>query len=318
MDIASIQYFVEVAKELNVSKAAHNLHISQQTLSFHIQKLEEYYGTTLFLRKPKFALTFEGESYLKEAQAILSAVKSADDVMAGITKKHEGQLVVGISFFPAQVIFPHVLTEYIKKWPNIRLSFPQTNMLTRISRVLDCSMDISIGIYNGQDPHIHTEFLYDDSLYLVVSESLLAKYYSAEEILARMAGAHEGADLSDYDRLPWMMLSNTSNLGNTVENLFSYKKIRPNIVLETSSLDLMSSLLPLDLGAMICGKLRAAYLLKRHAQLHALPLKDHGKKTNHYFYALTNNGREQQEYLRDFIALTKKAFEQEESQIVFA
>ena len=53
MNLQSLYYFVELAKELHVTHTAQKLYISQQNLSQHIQKLEQYYGVTLFNRKRK-------------------------------------------------------------------------------------------------------------------------------------------------------------------------------------------------------------------------------------------------------------------------
>ena len=50
MDLISLYYFQELSKDLNMTKTAERLYISQQTLSNHIQRLEQYYGTKLFYR----------------------------------------------------------------------------------------------------------------------------------------------------------------------------------------------------------------------------------------------------------------------------
>ena len=51
MDITSLYYFSELAKDLHMTRTANRLFISQQTLSNHIQRLEEYYGVKLLYRK---------------------------------------------------------------------------------------------------------------------------------------------------------------------------------------------------------------------------------------------------------------------------
>ena len=48
MNLLSLYYFVELAKELHVTNTAQKLYISQQNLSQHIQRLEQYYGVPLF------------------------------------------------------------------------------------------------------------------------------------------------------------------------------------------------------------------------------------------------------------------------------
>ena len=61
MNLLTLYYFVELARELHVTNTAQKLYISQQNLSQHIQRLEQHYGVSLFHRKPKLALTYEGE-----------------------------------------------------------------------------------------------------------------------------------------------------------------------------------------------------------------------------------------------------------------
>lgn len=61
LNIKSIEYFLITAEELNFTRAAERLYISQQALSSHIKRLEEEYHVQLFARKPSLHLTPEGE-----------------------------------------------------------------------------------------------------------------------------------------------------------------------------------------------------------------------------------------------------------------
>ena len=54
-------YFLMVAEELNITRAAQKAFISQQCMSNHIKRLEEAYSTRLFNRRPKLSLTPAGE-----------------------------------------------------------------------------------------------------------------------------------------------------------------------------------------------------------------------------------------------------------------
>ncbi|WP_337495839.1 LysR family transcriptional regulator [[Ruminococcus] lactaris] len=71
MDIESLYYFSELSKSLNMTHTANRLYISQQTLSNHIQRLENFYGTPLFYRKPKLSLTSAGTEVLKFADMVI-------------------------------------------------------------------------------------------------------------------------------------------------------------------------------------------------------------------------------------------------------
>ena len=62
MNLRSLHYFLIAAEEMNFTKAAERLFISQQALSSHIKRLEDEYGVRLFERRPALHLTLEGEA----------------------------------------------------------------------------------------------------------------------------------------------------------------------------------------------------------------------------------------------------------------
>ena len=54
------KYFIVVAEELNMGRAAQKLFVSHQNISQHIRNLEKQYGTQLIIRKPRLQLTSAG------------------------------------------------------------------------------------------------------------------------------------------------------------------------------------------------------------------------------------------------------------------
>lgn len=92
LNILSLYYFVVLAKELHMTHAAKKLYITQQNLSQHIQKLEAHYGVELFVRKPKMALTIEGEQLYDTASKILSEEEDIVNKFSIISQKSIGRL----------------------------------------------------------------------------------------------------------------------------------------------------------------------------------------------------------------------------------
>ncbi len=97
MDFRALQYFVTVAQELNFTRAAEKLHMSQPPLSNQIRALEEELGATLFLRgKRRLQLTDAGELFLRRAVQILELSEKTRMDLTSMGNELSGTICIGM------------------------------------------------------------------------------------------------------------------------------------------------------------------------------------------------------------------------------
>lgn len=92
MSLSQIRYFVAVAEEGNVGRAARRLRIAQPPVSRHIRALEEEIGAPLFRRTPRgMTLLPSGQVFLDRARSILAAIDQAVDAARAESEASPGR-----------------------------------------------------------------------------------------------------------------------------------------------------------------------------------------------------------------------------------
>ncbi|MEO7938292.1 MAG: LysR family transcriptional regulator, partial [Burkholderiaceae bacterium] len=121
MNFRQFRYFVTVAEELHVGRAAERLGLAQPALSQHIKALEERLGVKLFLRAHRrITLTDAGEAFLAEARTALHHADRARNAAQRAARGETGNVTIGyVSSALAEQPFVHALSAFRASHPEV-------------------------------------------------------------------------------------------------------------------------------------------------------------------------------------------------------
>lgn len=121
MEIRVLQYFLTIAREESISKAAEVLHITQPTLSRQMKELEDEFNKQLFIRgSRKITLTEDGILLKQYAQEIISLVDKANRDLLKEDNELAGDIYIGSGESSAIRFVMQVIAKMQSKYPKIR------------------------------------------------------------------------------------------------------------------------------------------------------------------------------------------------------
>lgn len=146
MELRHIRYFLAVAEEGHVTRAAERLGIQQPPLSLQIRALEQELGVLLFRRKPRgVELTDAGMAFLEHARGILSQVDRACASTRRTARGEQGRLVVGFtSSAPFHPFIPRIIRAFREQAPLVELVLEESGSGDLVQRLRSDEIDVAI------------------------------------------------------------------------------------------------------------------------------------------------------------------------------
>ena len=123
LDVHQLNVFLAAAETLNFTRAAQQLHMTQPSVSQHIQGLERHFDLQLFIRNGRYLeLTDAGMALLPLAREAVSLSIQIDETMESLKGNIYGHLVVGCSTTPGKYILPNLLARFHNLYPLVRVT----------------------------------------------------------------------------------------------------------------------------------------------------------------------------------------------------
>ncbi|OPJ60044.1 LysR family transcriptional regulator [Clostridium oryzae] len=120
MDLRSLNYFLCIIEEGNISKAAKKLHIAQPPLSHQLKLLEDELGVKLIERNTRsLQITEAGKALAERAKQILNLTENTKKEIKDISQGLQGTLSIGTVSSAGAVILPDIIYQFHQKYPDI-------------------------------------------------------------------------------------------------------------------------------------------------------------------------------------------------------
>jgi DNA-binding transcriptional LysR family regulator len=175
MTLHQLRIFSSIAKNLNVTRASTELHISQPSVSQQVKLLQEEYGVTLYRKTPRgVRLTDDGRLFLKEIEPILLQFDQLKKRCGGHVKEHS--LTIGGSHSPSAYFLPLVASIYKVNHPEAKLTLRTDNSDVLERMVLGSEVEIAVITNPSASPHlIYEPFQQEEVVFFASFDHPLAK-----------------------------------------------------------------------------------------------------------------------------------------------
>lgn len=250
MNFLNLKYFIVTAEEMNFTKAAKRLFISQQSLSNHIAKLEDYFGIRLFDRNTPLTLTDAGESLLRSSRKIMNIKQEAELELQDIRDFRSAVLTIGVPNTRGSVILPPLLTKFHREFPQVQIRLVEGTSNEITDALYKGDVDFTIGFEVDAPDKIRTEVLHEEHTLIVVPDNILKEYFTEEEqkdILKKKL-----LSIQVFARCPFIKMKHSNWIGEIFENSCREDGLTPIVALETVNIMTMVSMCEAGYGIIIC------------------------------------------------------------------
>jgi DNA-binding transcriptional LysR family regulator len=145
MDLRRLRYFIAVAEEGHITRAAERLDMQQPPLSRQISVLERELKVQLFRRMPRgVELTSAGQALFRESKAIVTQLDRAMEITRRTARGEQGSLCVGIApTAPFNPLVPKAIRSFSETFPRVSWVLEEGLSHEVVSRFNDDRMDVA-------------------------------------------------------------------------------------------------------------------------------------------------------------------------------
>lgn|SRR5690625_684001 len=226
MEFRQLRYFLTIANTGSFSKAAKSIFVTQPTLSWNIQSLEEELGAQLFYQSDEgLKLTEAGQILYLRSNEIMEIMAKTENDLRNLQNKDHKRLKVGLTILLAMQYMEQIF-QFSSMNPNVDLVFIQRGSVELQEKLANKDIDIGLLSFPIYEPGIDIESLNTSNASYSVSVVMPFDHPLAKKRVI---------EISDIKQHPLSILTENYVLGRVIPERCHENNFTPNIVFKNDN-----------------------------------------------------------------------------------
>lgn len=170
MDFARLRTFLDAVHTLNFSETAQRLHISQSTVSKHIQDLENELRIKLFERRgTRLHLTQSGEAILPWAKQLFLEYTRFQEMALSLHEEVAGPLRIACTTAAGKYILPMMSVRFRKRFPRVQVQILLCRPIDVDEMLRRETADLAVVSFEAAHPDLEYQYFFTDKIVLIAA-----------------------------------------------------------------------------------------------------------------------------------------------------
>lgn len=230
MELRQLRYFLTIANTGSFSKAAKSIFVTQPTLSWNIQSLEDELGVKLFYQSEDgLQLTEAGQILYKRAQEVIGIVAETENELREMQTKSQQRLKVGLTILLA-IQYMEQIFKFSSMNPKVDLVFIQRGSVELQEKLAKREIDLCLLSFPIYEPDIDIEPIHTSNSSYSVSVVMPFDHPLAHKRSIKIT------DIKDY---PLSLLTDNYVLGRVIPKRCHESNFTPNIAFSNDNWEVL-------------------------------------------------------------------------------
>ena len=236
MIFKNYEYFITIAAEGSISKAAEKLYISQPSLSKYLKRLEDNVGEELFYRDAyPLKLTPSGELYHSYIKDISAKEKRLLEEFSYLKTNDVGYISIGITVWRSSIFMPRILPIFSKKYPAIQVKLLEGSHKQLANMLDNDKVDFCVfHLPNNYTSFTFEHLQYERILFCVNQNNPQLAFFSDRDFSKVIHISNE--EFLRFSDESFILLKQGQNLREISQNYLNKLSLSPQIPIETSNI----------------------------------------------------------------------------------